>query len=66
MRTLLLLLAAIILLASCTRTYRVQGVGSSVIQLVDLDKGFQVGDTVIYKEKSLSFGEHVVILNLVK
>lgn len=63
MRTLLLLLAAIVLLASCSQTYRVKPIDNDIIKLVDMDKGFHVGDTVIYLETPRAYGLKVVILN---
>ena len=65
MKTILSAVIACILLASCKQTYRVRPVGSTIVEVVDMEKGYHDSDIVVYKELSYYSGYRVVILNKV-
>jgi len=56
----LLVLCFAILAASCTDRYRAKKVGSNVTRVIELDHGYQVSDTVMYRY------EEWVLLDTVK
>lgn len=66
MKTLIILLAGILMLASCNPKYKIAVVGENAVQITDaLQSGFMPGDTVIYHDVILHANYKIIIIDKV-